>query len=207
MYDDFKNRVVQGRGIHPEVIDLIAGGRVMTGLTAFGLTAPADLIREIKGLDLETSIPTVSVSEVLAEPEAVPSLSQESSTPVTSTPSPTTASEDIIAVAIISEDQETSPFAPPTSISNLPIEENNSVLPSNPTTSISVAKETGSVLGSVAGSYEVVAGPFGRGLVDGLGGIRDAAVYATELFVSFLSVLLSLISLPLLIILFLSIVG
>ncbi|ORY74767.1 hypothetical protein BCR35DRAFT_268239, partial [Leucosporidium creatinivorum] len=35
MYADFKNRVCEGRGIDREVIELIAGGRVMTGLKAF----------------------------------------------------------------------------------------------------------------------------------------------------------------------------
>jgi ClpP class serine protease len=44
MYDDFKSRVSEGRGIHKDVVELLAGGRVMTGWQAFGLIAPREYI-------------------------------------------------------------------------------------------------------------------------------------------------------------------
>lgn len=179
MYVDFKNRVVEGRGVHPEVIDLIAGGRVFTGLKAFSLTAPPELIRKIRGLDSETV--TLPISDVLAI-------------------EPTAPVEGLVAT--ISEDQETSPFAPPVSTDastpNEPFIPTvlESISTATATTAaiadlstsvsapVSSQIEEGSVLGKVAGEYEIVAGAFGKGIIDGLGGIRDSAVYACELYVS-----------------------
>lgn len=40
-YDDFLQKVMQGRGISPEVIHEVAGGRVFTGLTAWSKTLPS----------------------------------------------------------------------------------------------------------------------------------------------------------------------
>lgn len=40
MYIDFKSRVTEGRGIHPDLVDLVAGGRVFTGWQAYGLNVP-----------------------------------------------------------------------------------------------------------------------------------------------------------------------
>ena len=44
MYDDFKNRVIEGRSIHPDLMESLAGGRVMTGLKAFSLVPPPEII-------------------------------------------------------------------------------------------------------------------------------------------------------------------
>lgn len=46
---DFKNRVKKGRGITSDaVMESIAGGRVMSGLQAFALTASPDVIDKIR---------------------------------------------------------------------------------------------------------------------------------------------------------------
>ncbi|GAA5948378.1 hypothetical protein JCM3765_001397 [Sporobolomyces pararoseus] len=224
MYEDFKNRVCQGRGINPEKIESIAGGRVMTGLKAFGLTAPEGLIRQIKGLD------SVEDEEVKKEKEnklvkneeekKVEVVNEEGSTSTsTMIKSPLEKSEggqdnEKAQAVRLEKDQETSPFAIVEQTSLTPADES----PSNPTgptspeahvqdalrtstpeeqipnselkkTSIrSRTTATGSGGGGanngVAGEFEYELGPYGRGLVDGLGGLRDAAVYACQLFIA-----------------------
>ncbi|KAM0752047.1 hypothetical protein T439DRAFT_379176 [Meredithblackwellia eburnea MCA 4105] len=208
MYADFKNRVCEGRGINPEVVDLIAGGRVMTGLKAFSLNAPEELIRQIKGLDTP---PTVASSSTTAEEGKIVELPADTSgttAPVIAA-SPLEAGEGVSAaaaeqdqqkVAVISPDQETSPFAPP----EPPSQEPTTISPTTTTgpqdvaaanASAALATSTPAELENPApvstpnqpnasGLYPVVLGPFGRGLIDGIGGIRDAAVYACELFIA-----------------------
>lgn len=43
-YEDFKNRVIEGREIPPEKMEELAGGRVLTGSRAFKLTATPELL-------------------------------------------------------------------------------------------------------------------------------------------------------------------
>lgn len=237
MYADFKNRVVDGRGIHPELIDLIAGGRVMTGLKAFTLNAPPELIDRIKGLDAPviasdavdsqagSAAATSATHEKLEKSDALPAAGAKdvvASSPLESgegvkRDDPATNKGAIVE---LSEDQDMSPYAPPelatppfavpgstsstdsqpvsvpgTSLptaSNDPAEVNAQVALATstpqeqqpPTPPSSSSSTSGAGTTAAAGIYEVKPGPFGRGLVDGIGGIRDAAVYACELFVS-----------------------
>ncbi|KAL8280683.1 hypothetical protein RQP46_007006 [Phenoliferia psychrophenolica] len=184
MYDDFKNRVCEGRGIHPEVIDKIAGGRVMTGLKAFSLNAPESLIRQIKGLD--TPARKKPLAEVTSGEESAPKADS-----VDVATSPIEEGElKVPNVVTISEDQETSPFAPPEpSIpSVLPVLEHAESLDPEAHASEALATATPEDLNAPttppSGIYPIVLGPFGRGLIDGIGGIRDAAIYSTELFIA-----------------------
>jgi len=121
MYEDFLSRVVEGRLIHPELINYLAGGRVYTGQMAFDLLADAE-----KDLAAAAELPETTSSVQM------------------------------------SEGQEMSPFAPPT-------------------TQPGVAQQD-EKHGEEAQVQLPAMGPLGRGLVDGLGGIRDAAALAAEVF-------------------------
>lgn len=222
MYDDFKRRVCDGREISPDVIEGIAGGRVLSGLKAFELNAPKELIRQIKGLD----VPPLDVPGVGAAGEGTTPSGGEA--PVDASKS---EGEESVAVALLPEDQETSPFAVPelaprpaeaeapassltsaaaTSTSSVevpssaPLDITNPATPTpsddpasaNASTALATSsageqaapsatpppRQVGSVNGA-AGTYEYEPGPYGRGLIDGLGGLRDSAIYACQLFV------------------------
>ncbi|KPV72572.1 uncharacterized protein RHOBADRAFT_55673 [Rhodotorula graminis WP1] len=225
MYDDFKRRVCEGREISPDVIEGIAGGRVLSGLKAFELNAPEELIRQIKGLD----VPPLDVEQLRTVGDA--SVAPVEVGGAESTP-----------VAVLPEDQETSPFAVPevelqaivapvadaagadtsasasaaspspgpspttsTSSSSTVANVAAAALDSSDTTSSITSRRTstdasteaagapaagpaarrqvGGVNGA-AGTYEYEPGPYGRGLIDGLGGLRDSAIYACQLFIA-----------------------
>lgn len=130
MYGDFKGRVVEGREIHPELINYLAGGRVYTGQMAFDLLAEAN-----KDIAAAADLPgTVRLPHI---DDGSPSVQ-------------------------MSEGQEMSPFAPPETLPGSDEEAEK--------------KEEDLQL------QLPVLGPLGRGLVDGLGGIRDAAALAAEVF-------------------------
>lgn len=133
-YDDFKNRVVEGRQIHPELINSLAGGRVYTGQMAYDL-----LVEEVERLNLKAEEEKkAKASDPASKAEALPSVQ-------------------------VSEDQAMSPYAPPE-----PETADNSVIAQEPALT--------------EGSDVPPLGPLGRGIVDGLGGIRDAAALAAEVF-------------------------
>lgn len=233
MYDDFKRRVCDGRGIEMDVVEQIAGGRVMSGLRAFEIVAPPELIKQVKGI--EDDIPaqgdgsTVTVMEGAAtdstastgeargddtvatlpedqetSPFAVPevlaagtststlpsartdgssepaSISDKSASPVSSTPSAASAAvsptEVSAASAVLDTPEAHAEQALKTASSSA--DEAKSKVFQRPTSSPPAAQN------GAAGMYDYTPGPFGRGLVDGLGGLRDSAVYACQLFVS-----------------------
>lgn len=213
MYEDFKTRVCEGRGIDKEVIEGIAGGRVMTGLKAFGLTAPEGLIREIKGEGEEATkegekekIDSVTTDEskktedstVMESPlekveeEKSVQLAQDQETspfspveePSTSSPSSPLPSADVAATptgptspeAHVEDALRTSTLAEQIPNSELKKSNSSALTKSRPAT-------TGGANNGVSGEYTYEPGPYGRGLVDGLGGLRDAAIYACQLFV------------------------
>lgn len=134
-YDDFKNRVVEGRQIHPELINSLAGGRVYTGQMVYDL-----LVDEVERL------------RVKAAP-----LKQQVDTPDSGA-----ADKEKLSTVQMPEEQEMSPYAPPEATVEVEAE----------ATALQIAEE-----------LDVPPlGPLGRGLVDGLGGIRDAAALAAEVF-------------------------
>ncbi|GAA5845338.1 hypothetical protein JCM11251_008000 [Rhodosporidiobolus azoricus] len=195
MYGDFKNRVCEGRGIKEEVIESVAGGRVVTALKAFEMNAPAGLIRQIRGLDEEGEVTPAAAAAVAEEPadKKVVEAKQEGES----------------AVVLLDQDQETSPFAVPAAVQKAstaladavevvnPTRDTQSTPSSAPDAPSSSSTEStlvntpqagetakGAVNGA-AGLYEYDAsGPYGRGLVDGLGGLRDAAIYACQQFIA-----------------------
>jgi signal peptide peptidase SppA len=77
MYDMFKGHVCDGRAIAPEEVEAFAGGRVFSGLRAYGFTAPADLLEQLKRdqnlLPLRAE-PAAEDVAALAELEAAPAV-------------------------------------------------------------------------------------------------------------------------------------
>ncbi|GAA5902292.1 hypothetical protein JCM8208_007251 [Rhodotorula glutinis] len=222
MYDDFKRRVCEGREMSPDVIEGIAGGRVLSGLKAFELNAPKELIRQIKGLD----VPPLDVEQLHAvgeagavdapvevggaesapvallpedqetSPFAVPevatdtpsvdvagasaSASASSLAPPPSAPATSTSSSSPIAtVAAVDNLDATSPTSSSTSSTDASPEAAAAASVSGP----AARRQVGGVNGA-AGTYEYEPGPYGRGLIDGLGGLRDSAIYACQLFIA-----------------------
>jgi signal peptide peptidase SppA len=216
MYEDFKQRVCEGRGISKDVIESIAGGRVMTGLRAFGLTAPKQLIDQIKGID-SSSLSSEEENKI----EVVDDHDDSGSTTITMS-SPVEkiegrrkeeGEEGEAEVAVqeqvrLDKDQETSPFAIPESSTDTPPVISTGTGPTSPEAHVLDAlrtstveeqipnselkdkkkkqktKEGGGANNGVSGEFEYELGPYGRGLVDGLGGLRDAAVYACQMFIA-----------------------
>lgn len=119
MYDAFKAMVSEGREIHPEVVELLAGGRVMTGLKAFSLVAPEELMKT-----LETEWPLTN-ADLTALDEALAPSQQQS--------------------AQGSDEGKKAPLS---------------------------------------AAVDEALGPMGRGLIDGIGGIREAAICAAEMYLS-----------------------
>ncbi|GAA6057072.1 hypothetical protein JCM3770_001444 [Rhodotorula araucariae] len=242
MYADFKRRVCDGRGISEDVIEGIAGGRVMTGLRAFELNAPEELIRQIKGLDVP---PLDAAARVAAEEtdgegrvDAGRAVERTKAVELEAGSVPAAAvnvDADVGAIALLPEDQETSPFAVPevspasasaiadaatplldasspaatsgsTSDAEAPSStataRSSSLDAAAPNASAALATSTPSeqelpshpqpsqkkpgagAVNGAAGLYDYEPGPYGRGLVDGLGGLRDSAVYACQLFIA-----------------------
>ncbi|GAA6025122.1 hypothetical protein JCM11491_004394 [Sporobolomyces phaffii] len=187
MYDDFKHRVCDGRGVDPAVIEGIAGGRVMTGLRAFGLTAPPALIRRIKGLD-----PVADQDD--NESEKVSSSIAGSSAPLVVVDQDGQSSERIGETATLERDQDTSPFAVVTGPTSPEAHVEDALRTSTQdeqvsneelqASSSSAERRRGGANNGVAGQFEYEVGPYGRGLVDGLGGLRDAAIYACQLSIA-----------------------
>lgn len=221
MYDDFKRRVCEGRGIEMGVVEQIAGGRVMSGLRAFEIVAPPELIKQVKGIEetpaeaggksdgggeeaaepksvetnaavatlpveQETSpfaVPVVEDESAAKATAASPSAdydtaSSKSTTSVESSPSPAPETTALVAsdasLAAVATNNDDLAKAPVAASSEPAIE----TKPERPK-SLPPAAQNGA-----AGLYDYVPGPFGRGLVDGLGGLRDSAIYACQLFVS-----------------------
>lgn len=215
MYDDFKRRVCDGRGIDRDVVEQVAGGRVMSGLRAFEIVAPPELVKQVKGI--EDPLPAGPDSD-----KGKPSLGgDDGEDKVAAVPNPTGTSP---TVATLPSEQETSPFAVPvvpeaaanseaptssvleaTEAAHSPADASSTttttadvvpraVRPSDLATETETKAESEperpkslppAAQNGAAGLYDYVPGPFGRGLVDGLGGLRDSAIYACQLFVSF----------------------
>ncbi|BGP42816.1 hypothetical protein JCM10449v2_006828 [Rhodotorula kratochvilovae] len=233
MYDDFKRRVCEGRGISEDVIEGIAGGRVMTGLRAFELNAPEELIRQIKGLDVPPLDEAAQAAGEVNEGAGADEGKKAAELSVDGAPlAPVMVEADeSTAVALLPQDEETSPFAVPevtpspsaaataSSVSATPdpstssrisapdsspdstdapsssdpAAANASAALSTSTTSEqqppsrppqTAKKPHGGAVNGAAGLYDYEPGPYGRGLVDGLGGLRDSAVYACQLFIA-----------------------
>ncbi|GAA5886500.1 hypothetical protein JCM6882_001659 [Rhodosporidiobolus microsporus] len=210
MYADFKQRVCDGRGISADVIESVAGGRVVTALRAFEMNAPEELIRQIRGLDDGDATAAVAGGVEDAAPASSAALEAVLEKVDSGAGGET-------AVVMLDEAQGTSPFAVPEAVkrassaladaagvenpphltqhhtassspsSSSPSSPSSSETPAGPDSAPASSDEEarkGAVNGA-AGLYEYDAsGPYGRGLVDGLGGLRDAAIYACQQFIA-----------------------
>ncbi|GAA5984828.1 hypothetical protein JCM10908_003522 [Rhodotorula pacifica] len=221
MYDDFKRRVCDGRGIEMDVVEQIAGGRVMSGLRAFEIVAPPELIRQVKGIE-EASVSTLEAKSVGDDKEANAEAAEKETSPVATLPveqetspfavpvvegsdtkatgSPASAESPAVDTAAAPEPTkptETSPASTPISASSShPPSETSSMAQTTATAPIAEADSSSetkldrpkslppAAQNGAAGLYDYVPGPFGRGLVDGLGGLRDSAIYACQLFIA-----------------------
>ena len=143
MYDDFKSRVVEGREMHPDMIQHLAGGRVYTGQMAFDMLEEVNKNRPaVEDLPGTVRLPhSGAVSQQKQEAQAI-------------------AANKSPEGVQLAEGQEMSPF----SVVEEPVEAADAI-------------STGS-----AGAASLDSGPLGRGIVDGLGGIRDAAALAAEVY-------------------------
>ncbi|GAA5875098.1 hypothetical protein JCM3774_003428 [Rhodotorula dairenensis] len=226
MYDDFKRRVCDGRGIEKDVVEQIAGGRVMSGLRAFEIVAPPELIQQVKGIEdtppadssdgktkgdegasepgpTETSAASVATLPMEQEtspfavpvvedkgdektPEPSPSLHVPSEA-VADAPAPVPAEEASTSAAPQGAvPTSTSPTATSTT-STTDVAEPLVGVPSGSATEARAERPKSlppAAQNGAAGLYDYVPGPFGRGLVDGLGGLRDSAIYACQLFIA-----------------------
>lgn len=150
-YEDFKDRVCKGRGISKDIVDLVAGGRVFTGLKAWELLYPQEEQEKLR-LEQEKQVE-----------EAVKKAKE-------SVDGQGDAGEE--GTVELDEDQATSPFAipaPPTPAASTSTSATEDASSSQEVTIYADGRAPGTAA-------------FGRGLIDGIGGIRDAAVFAIETY-------------------------
>jgi hypothetical protein len=133
-YQDFKDRVVEGREIHSDLINSLAGGRVFTGQMAFDMAQAVEAKRVVKDPPGTVRLPHLGDSTASAPTQA--------------------------GGAQLVEGQEMSPFA----VVEEPVLDEATA---NPPAQLPQTPELG---------------PLGRGILDGLGGIRDAAALAAEVY-------------------------
>jgi hypothetical protein len=170
LYDDFKQRVCEGRGIDKDVVELLAGGRVMTGWQAFALIAPREslsvcvsIYEKIWVLILSRFWPAEMMKKIARNefvgPESEPSQDEA------------TFPEGEHKMVL---EEASSPLEPGEGGSaQLPETSSTSTSSSSPATPSQKKQED-----------ELKLGPMGRGLIDSLGGIHDAAVFASELYIA-----------------------
>ncbi|KAA1085368.1 hypothetical protein PGT21_004654 [Puccinia graminis f. sp. tritici] len=153
-YHDFKERVCEGRNISPELIEVLAGGRVYTGQSMWELNEKLNVTSTT--LD-EAQAPTESKDEKPSAEEAVTATLEE--TPKPDQSNTTTISTELSANA--------SANSSPTKID----EEVQALLaPQGSQTEITVNSSSD--------------GPLGRGIIDGIGGIREAAIEGAEAYLN-----------------------
>lgn len=70
MYRDFLERVKEGRGIEEHTLNGLAGGRVFSGIRAWGFTAPEGLVKILRGGQSENKVVLIPEGDV--SPFAVP---------------------------------------------------------------------------------------------------------------------------------------
>ncbi|KAA1125000.1 hypothetical protein PGTUg99_000498 [Puccinia graminis f. sp. tritici] len=153
-YHDFKDRVCEGRNISPELIEVLAGGRVYTGQSMWELNEKLNVTSTT--LD-EDQAPQESKDEKPSAEEAVTATLEE--TPKPDQSNTTTISTELSANA--------SANSSPTKID----EEVQALLaPQGSQTEITVDSSSD--------------GPLGRGIIDGIGGIREAAIEGAEAYLN-----------------------
>ncbi|WAQ90685.1 hypothetical protein PtA15_13A84 [Puccinia triticina] len=150
-YHDFKDRVCEGRNISPELIEVLAGGRVYTGKSMWELNE--------------------KLMAAIDEPEA-PKENADKKSP---------ASE--ILTDTLEETPETDQPDSPEVSTKL------SSKASSNTSTTQINEEAKALLEPLGTKPEVAensspTGPLGRGIIDGIGGIREAAVEGAETYLN-----------------------
>lgn len=157
-YADFKGRVCDGRQISSELIEKLAGGRVYTGLKAW--TLAEDSNRQVTE-EKQKSEP-IPIAPKIQEQSDVSSFSNV----------------DAVTNLDSAHDQPDIDIKHPTSL----IPSDSELLASSldQQSGGSASPETSNTQdGEPAGP-----GPLGRGIIDGIGGIRDAAIHGVELYLA-----------------------
>jgi len=168
-YDDFKERVCSGRGMDKDVIDLVAGGRVFTGLRAWELVYPPEE-QEAQRLKEKSEV-DAAVQDAVKQAQSSIGGEQES--------------KENSGVAEIDDDDASSPFAVPVaSKPDAPLPD-RLASPSDLSPESSKRSEDADKADQPTGDAPYSGTrAFGRGIVDGIGGIRDSAVYAVEIYLA-----------------------
>jgi len=177
-YADFTNRVCEGRSISPEIVDHIAGGRVFTGWRAYGLTAPKELLPILYKRYIEKPPSLIEEPAVLNEEVEARPFEEKIDIEVESIPEiegPVHPKEEAVApVVSVNEDEsdDSKPVAVGGAVGALAFLN-------------AVQSAVGSSLNAdEAGTKEPQLGPLGRGIIDGLGGLYDAAVLAATMSIA-----------------------
>ncbi|PLW42296.1 hypothetical protein PCASD_07723 [Puccinia coronata f. sp. avenae] len=156
-YQDFKDRVCEGRNISPELIEILAGGRVYTGKAMWELNEK--LSQGAMKID-EPEAPQKVTDEKTPADENVMAPSQEG--PKVDESNLTTSSTNHVSVS-------------------------SSVDSSNPKVDEEVKPLNGPHLEGLKTEIKLHSspdGPLGQGIIDGIGGIREAAVEGAERYLN-----------------------
>jgi hypothetical protein len=156
-YQDFKDRVCEGRNISPELIEILAGGRVYTGKAMWELNEK--LSQGAMKID-EPEAPQKVTDEKTPADENVMAPSQEG--PKVDESNLTTSSTNHVSVS-------------------------SSVDSSNPKVDEEVKPLDGPHLEGLKTEIKLHSspdGPLGQGIIDGIGGIREAAVEGAERYLN-----------------------
>ncbi|KAH9444610.1 hypothetical protein MJO28_013360 [Puccinia striiformis f. sp. tritici] len=168
-YQDFKDRVCEGRNISPELIEVLAGGRVYTGKSMWELNEKLNGIpTKIEGPEA----PQKSTVEVTSpKKEAVLASSEETLT--VDQPDLTTASAELF----------TTTSTKPSSKKKID-EEVKALVELANKKKIDEQVQTPPVEPEKPNNEITIQGPLGRGIIDGIGGIREAAIEGAETYLN-----------------------
>jgi len=165
-YQDFKDRVCEGRNISPELIEVLAGGRVYTGKSMWELNE-------------KLNDSSMTVEELWAPKKK----NTHQKTP------PKEAKEEALMMSPSSEDtpraDESNLLTPTTDLSVA-----DSVDSSSSTKVDEEVKALDGLAADQGSKIEITlnpslgSGPLGRGIIDGIGGIREAAIEGAETYLN-----------------------
>ncbi|KAH9822657.1 putative protease IV sppA [Melampsora americana] len=156
-YEDFKARVCDGRQISNELIEKLAGGRVYTGLKAWTLA--------------EDSHREVTEQKLQSEPIPIEPKQKSDVNPISSV--------DAVTNLDSAQHQPDISIKHPTSL----IPPDNELLASS-SDQLPVGSTSSETSELQNGELTRPGGPLGRGIIDGIGGIRDAAIHGVELYLA-----------------------
>ncbi|PWN42778.1 hypothetical protein IE81DRAFT_323127 [Ceraceosorus guamensis] len=200
-YDDFLSKVCEGRGISKEVIEELAGGRVYTGLTALLKSRPEE---ELMGDEAASETPNAAKKpvklsfryrpkDITRQGEfstiAIESDASEEQAGTASTSATASATEqekqdeDIVAQAarLVAEEEGSIALAA-ASETAIDGEAEDQLAEKAHQVAEAERKADEEEKAATEGAADVPKGPYGRGLIDTIGGLGEAAAlaFATE---------------------------